>query len=288
MSKLIIATCQFPLTRDPVANTEFVLRQMTSAKELGAQLTHFPECCLSGYAGVELASTAGIDWAALLNQAERVMAAAKRLGLWVVVGSTHRLSQDHKPHNSLYVIDNHGRLVTRYDKVFCTGRGGARPTEDLAHYSPGSSLITFEVRGVRIGLLICHDCRYPELYRQYKQQGVQLVLHSYHNAGMTADSLHYYHDHVTITMKAAAASNFLWISASNACQPSAWSSFVVSPSASIVGRLVRHRPGILVQEIDSKYKAFDPSSYWRKRCSSGVFHSGELVTDRRSDDRTSL
>ena len=46
---------------------------------------------------------------------------AKKLKLWVVLGSDHRLSAGNKPHNSLYVISPKGEIVDRYDKRFCTG-----------------------------------------------------------------------------------------------------------------------------------------------------------------------
>ena len=288
MAKLTLATCQFPLTSDIIANARYIRRQMARAHERGAHLAHFSECCLSGYAGAELDSTTELDWPLLREETERIMALAGKLELWVVLGSTHPLTDNHNPHNSLYVIDNHGGLVTRYDKLFCCGRGEPDPTEDLAHYSSGSEFITFDLRGVRVGLLICHDFRYPELYRQYKRRGVQLVLHSYHNAGMTPEKLAYYHAHVTFSMQAAAASNFLWISVNNSSQPYAWSSFVVNPAGVVTSRLRRHRPGVLVQKIDTEGDFWDPSEYWRDRCITGVYHSGEPVDDPRSVNRTEL
>ena len=288
MANLTLATCQFPISADVRANARHVRRQMQQANRRGADLAHFSECCLSGYAGVELESTAEVDWAALREETKGIMDLAGELGLWVVLGSTHPLSGDHKPHNSLYVIDDRGTLVNRYDKLFCTGRLEPEPADDLAHYSPGSEFVTFSVRDVKIGLLICHDFRYPELYRVYKSRGVQLMLHSYHNAGMAAERLHFYHENVTFTMRAAAASNHVWISANNGCHPYAWSSFVVNPAGDLVGRLPRHRAGMLVKEIDTEIDLWDPSVDWRSRCIAGVLHSGELVEDSRSRDRHNL
>jgi len=288
MAQLTLATCQFPVSGDPLANAGHILSQMALARRRGADLVHFPECSLSGYAGIQLDSTAAIDWELLRQQTERIMARAGELGVWVVLGSTHRLSGEHKPHNSLYVIDDHGRLITRYDKRFCCGRGDPEPTEDLAHYAPGSQFITFDCHGVHIGLLICHDFRYPELYREYKRRGVELVLHSYHNANMQPDKLAYYQEQVTFTMQAAAASNFLWISANNSSAPAAWPSFVVNPAGSVVGRLRRHRASILLTSIDTAADIWDASLYWREQCLAGVLHSGEAVSDPRSDDRTTL
>ena len=54
--KLKIATCQFPVDRDVERNCGFVLQQMASAKKRGADVVHFCETCLSGYAGIEFPS----------------------------------------------------------------------------------------------------------------------------------------------------------------------------------------------------------------------------------------
>jgi len=288
MAKLTLAACQFPVTGDPAANAGYVLRLMRRAARRGAHLAHFSECCLTGYPGIDFASTADIDWAALRRQTERVLQAAGELGLWVVVGSAHPLSGAHKPHNSLYVIDDRGRLVTRYDKLFCFGSAGPEPTLDFLHYSPGSEFITFDLRGVRVGLLICHDFRYPETYREYKRRGAQLVLHSFHNAGLTPAESRYYDAQVRVATQAAAAANFFWISVTNASQPQAHPSFVVDPTGMIAGRLRPHRPGVLITEIDTEAGLWDAAQYWRERAMAGVLHSGEAVSDPRSADRTSL
>ena len=63
----------------------------------------------------------------------------------VVLGSAHRLTEPNKPHNSLYIIDEEGRLIDRYDKRFCSGDASGM-TGDLAHYSPGDHFSVFAIR----------------------------------------------------------------------------------------------------------------------------------------------
>ena len=118
---LQVATCQFPVDADVRRNARYVRRQMRAARERGAHVVHFPESCLSGYAGSDLESLEGFDWELLEECTRPLLELAGRLGLWVVLGSTHRLSGRRKPHNSLYIIDDRGRLVDRYDKRFCAG-----------------------------------------------------------------------------------------------------------------------------------------------------------------------
>lgn len=129
--KLFIATCRFPVDHDMRRNFRWIDHQMRVAKRRGAHVAHFSECCLSGYAGVEFKSFRNFNWPLLEDCTRRVLHLARELGLWVVLGSSHRLTPPHKPHNSLHVIDDRGRLLDRYDKRFCTGDCHGK-TGDLA------------------------------------------------------------------------------------------------------------------------------------------------------------
>jgi predicted amidohydrolase len=160
---------------------------------------------------------------------------------------------------------------------------------------------------VRCGALICHDYRYPELYRAYKRRGVQLMFHSYHAGhippkrfqGMrdaVGERLHPLNPSATLpgitmpaTMHAAAVNNYMWISCPNSsARESCWPSFFVRPDGVITGRLRLHTAGILVSEVDTDEPLYDSTVAWRDCAMRGILHSGTLVRDRRSDERTRL
>ncbi|UCE85654.1 MAG: carbon-nitrogen hydrolase family protein [Deltaproteobacteria bacterium] len=304
--KLSVATCQFPVSSDIRGNARHVLRQMEIAKQRGARVAHFCEAALSGYAGAEFESYAGFDWDQLTACTQQVLDRARELRLWVILGSTHRLTGRHKPHNSVYVIDDAGRLVDRYDKRFCAGnRAGTKG--DLAHYSPGNHFSVFTVHGISCGVLICHDYRYPELYREYKRRGVQLLFHSFHAGHVTPRILRAMRSDVGarfrrwnggstlpgITMPAtaqsSAANNFMWISCSNtSARESCWPSFFVRPDGVTTGRLRINTAGVLISIVDTNQDLYDSTVAWRDRAMRQVFHSGRLVNDRRSKERTQL
>ena len=286
MAALTLATSQFPIDKDIDKNLRHVLRHIKHAKAKGAHLVHFSEACLSGYLGVELKSSSRIDWDLLTAAIRQVMDAARQHRIWVIIGCNHPLTPKHKPHNSLYVINDQGKLVNRYDKMFCTGSNNNEA--DLRHYSPGQSLVTFTVRHVKCGLIICHDFRYPELFRQYKQRRVQLLLASFHNSGMTKPQTDKYWVYVTTTCQAAAASNYFALSANNSTAKHAWPSFVVNAEGLIIDRARSHQPAVLINRIDTNKKLYDASSAWRDRAMKGILHSGALVSDPRSRNRRSL
>lgn len=183
--KLRVATSQFPVSEDLAANARAVKRHMRIAKKKGAAVIHFCEGALSGYPEHDFKSFRGYDWELLREHSEGVAQLAGELGLWAILGSSHPLSGRHKPHNSVYVIDDGGRLVDRYDKMFCAGDNKGT-VADLAHYSPGEHFCVFDIKGVRCGVLICHEYRCPELYREYKQRGVELS-GQYHTGRLVED-----------------------------------------------------------------------------------------------------
>ncbi len=274
--KLTVATCQFPVGGDIAVNGEWVRLQMRAGAEQGADIVHFPECALSGYAGKDHESLDGLDWDLLRKETELVLSLVKELDVWVILGSTHRLGGDHKPHNSLYVISPRGKIMDRYDKRFCTGG-------DLRRYSPGDHFVTFSVNGVKCGLLICYDIRFPELYREYSKMGVQMVFHSFYNARMEADAIH--PKIMPPTAQARAASNYMFLSMNNSSAEHAWPSRFLTPDGMIVGALEANEPGVMVNEVDTTRKYYDASRPFRRGAIEGKLNSGRVVEDPRSKDR---
>jgi predicted amidohydrolase len=253
---------------------------MQRAAEAGADLVHFPECALSGYAGTDFPSWGGFNWNDLVRRTETVCRLAGELNVWVVLGSAHRLAPPNKPHNCLYVIGPDGQIVDRYDKRFCTNR-------DLRHYTPGDRLVTFEVCGIRCGTLICYDSRFPELYRAYVKRGVRCMLHSFYNARGPGPGI--LTEIMPATVRTRAATNAMWVSAPNAAARfQAWPSMFVLPDGRVGGRLSQHRAGIMVNEIDLSQTFYDAAGANRARAVKGTFHSGRTVRDPRSRDRRSL
>lgn len=306
MAVLSVATCQFAVSADIGANLRQVKRQAAVAAERGARAVHFPEGALSGYAGMDFGSFAGFDWERLAEATAEVAQCARRLGVWVVIGSAHRLSGDHKPHNSVYVISAAGQFVERYDKRFCSG-GADGLTGDLSHYSPGQHLSVWDIDGVRCGAQICADYRYPELYREYNRRGVQLMFHSFHaghlppalvtevgaaiGPGLARFNPAATHTYPGITMPAsmtaAAAANHMWISCPNSsARESCWPAFFVRADGITAGRLRRHVAGVLITVVDTEADVYDSTRAWRRRALDGELNSGVPVSDPRSDDRT--
>lgn len=289
---LRIASCQFPVEANISSNLEHILSQIAQASNDGAHIVHFPEAALSGYAGVDIPTSDDIHWAELHEATRHVMQAAHDHHVWVLVGSAHRLTTPNPPHNSVYVINDTGQIVERYDKRFCTGRSLPVRELDLAHYSPGNHATIFELNGYRCGVLICYDYRFPELYRDLRTRDVDIIFQSFHNARRSKlehDSGNIWESVVPATMICRAATNHFWISATNSsAQYSCWGNFFVYPNGHLPSQLPAHATGILLSDIDPNDTYWDASQPWRERSIHGQLHSGELMEDCRSQDRQQL
>jgi predicted amidohydrolase len=276
-----VATCQFAVSADIRRNARAICAFLEKAARAKADIVHFSECALSGYAGSDFDSFAGYNWDLLKEETLKIMALAGRLGLWVVLGSTHRLTAPNKPHNCLYLIDPQGRIEDRYDKRFGMPR-------DLEHYTPGNRFVVFTLKGVTCSLLICFDLRFPELYRQLYKLGVTCVFQSFYNARQKGPSVH---RHIMRqTMQAHAATNHLWVSMSNSSAPySPYSSCLIYPDGVIAAQAKPNRPGMLISTVDPNMDFYDPMKDFRDLAVSGTLTNGPgSLNDPRSVNRREI
>ena len=278
---LRVATCQFAVSSSIKRNGRQIQRFLHRARKAKADIVHFPECALSGYVGTDFASFDGFNWQLLKEETEKIIDFAGRLRLWVVLGSSHRLTGPNKPHNSLYLINPGGRIVDRYDKRFCT-------SGDLKRLTPGNRFVNFMVNGVKCSLLICFDLRFPEIYRQLYKCGVNCIFQSFYNARQKSPSIH---THIMRqTMQCRAATNYFWVSMSNSSgYYSPYPSCIIAPDGRIVRRLRANRAGLMVNTVDLRKKFYDPMADFRDMAIAGVLGNGsKTIKDRRSENRTVL
>ncbi len=243
-SHLTLAVAQIPLSADIRRNCDLMLRWTARAAESGAQLVQFPETALSGYYGVHLKSTDEIDRGCLERCNERLRRAAAGLGVWLAYGSTHFEPGLEKPYNCLYLVDPLGVVKARYDKVFLTD------TDRLA-YAPGRRLVLANIGEFRVGLSICFDMRFPEIFRRYLRAGANLVLiSSFQSGGERAAHMRTVAPSTLITR---ASENGFNLSCSNTSERPSWhEAMIVSFNGVVKARARRHRSSLAIATLDSR------------------------------------
>ena len=271
---LKVATCQFAVSRSIKRNARIISEYLYEAAKARAEIVHFSECALSGYVGTDFPTFDGYDWALLKEETKKIMALAAKLGLWVVLGSTHKLTSPNKPHNSLYLIGPDGKIVDRYDKRFCI-------KAELRRYTPGDRFVNFNVNGVKCSLLICFDLRFPEIYRQLYKQKVNCIFQSFYNARQKGPSVH---THIMRqSMQCRAATNYFWVSMANSSgYYSPYPSCFIQPDGKIVKQLKQNHAGLMVNTVELKRKFYDPMGEFRDMAISGALSNGpEVINDPR-------
>jgi predicted amidohydrolase len=153
-------------------NLAAIERLLAQAHRERADAALLPECATTGY-GYDFSS---LRPAEIREALAAVGEMAARFRLNVLVGSP--VFGRRKLHNCLVAFDRGGAVVHCYAKCHLTEM-------DRAHFAPGNAIALFEIDGVRVTTVICHERRYPELVRLAVMAGAQVLFHP--NAGM--DSL---------------------------------------------------------------------------------------------------
>ncbi len=235
---LRIAVSQFPVSGNLVRNYRYVKQHIIDAARKGAHVIHFPESALSGYGPAHFASFAQYAWTRLDEHTRAICDLAASRNLWVIVGSMRQVKPAF-PRNCLYVISPTGDIAGVYDKQ----RLYQQETE---YYSSGTTPFVLDINGFTCGFLICYDNCFPELYAAYRDLGVELLFHAFHNAGNPrATSIK---DLMQANCRVRAADHQMWIAASNSSRRySPLSACIVRPDGTMV-RATRHVTGMVMDD----------------------------------------
>lgn len=160
-----IALAQIRSGTDPATNLDRVDRYSREAADAGATLVLFPEATMCRF-GVPLAPVAEpLDG----RWADGVRSVAQRTGITVVAGMFCP-SGDGRVTNTL-VASGPG-TDAHYDKIHLYDAFGFAESTTVA---PGDQPTVIDVGGVRVGLTLCYDVRFPELYTDLADRGAQLI-----------------------------------------------------------------------------------------------------------------
>ena len=161
-----VAALQMVSTPRVAENIDTAAALIAQAAMLGAKLVVLPEYFgILGMKDTDKVAVRESDGSGPLQ--DFLAAVAARHGVWVVGGSVP-LSCDEpgKVLNTTLVYDDKGRRVARYDKIHLFGfESGTERYQESATIVPGSTPVALDTPLGRLGLSICYDLRFPELYR---------------------------------------------------------------------------------------------------------------------------
>ena len=173
-----IALLQMTTGIDPAANCAAIVAAMRTARAEGADMLFTPE--MSGYLDRDRARAgerivAEPDDIVLAG----VRAAAAELGIWVSIGSLAVAdpATPGKWRNRAFMIDGAGTIRARYDKMhlFDVDLPSGESWRESSSYAAGETGVVVATPWAPIGLSICYDLRFPDLYRALSDAGARIL-----------------------------------------------------------------------------------------------------------------
>ncbi len=173
-----VSAIQMTSGPDVAANLEQARPLLEAAAAQGSQLAVLPEnFAFLGLRDVDKREVAEADGAGPIQ--DFLARTAERLRLWIVAGTVPlRAGPDGRVAAACLVYDSTGRRAARYDKIHLFDvdiPGRAERYRESAHVAPGRDLAVIDTPAGRVGLSVCYDVRFPELYRRLATLGAQIL-----------------------------------------------------------------------------------------------------------------
>lgn len=258
-----VAAIQMVSTHDIDANLREAGRLLTEAARAGARLAVLPEnfavlaTSQMVTCGQQEASDAPVIRQFLADQ-------ARRLGIWIVGGSLPMGTRpdgsaiDGRVRATALVYDDQGKEVGRYDKIHLfdamveDAHGQYRESDT---FEPGDAVVTIETPVGRLGMAICYDLRFPELFRALREKEADWVCLPSAFTWQTGDA----HWHALI--RARAIENQFWVVAAgqggqNSERRRTYGhSLICDPWGKVVSEITEEGPGVVTAALDADHLA---------------------------------
>ena len=177
MAETFRAACiQFSARPEIETNLEKSLELMRQAAAQGAKLVALPEyfsgVSTEGYRVLPVAFREGEHPAI-----PAFVTAARELGIWILLGSLGIVRNDGRIANRAYVLDPSGSIAALYDKIhlFDVDLEAGKEYRESATIAPGSAAVVADTPWGGLGLSICYDLRFPQLYRRLAHDGATML-----------------------------------------------------------------------------------------------------------------
>jgi predicted amidohydrolase len=104
-------------------------------------------------------------------------ALGRELGVWLLIGSLPIRVAERQCANRSFLIDPNGAVVARYDKIhmFDVDLPGGEVYRESRNYRPGESAVLADLPWGKLGLTVCYDLRFPQLYRALAKAGASFI-----------------------------------------------------------------------------------------------------------------
>ena len=161
---------------NPRANLDAVLAAVDEARQAGADYVQTPEMT-----NIMEVKRERLFANIVADENDPTLAAlrdvARKLGVYIHVGSLAIKASPEKAVNRSFLIDRSGEIVARYDKIhmFDVDLAGGESYRESNTYRPGELAVLADLPWGRLGLTVCYDLRFPALYRALAEAGASFL-----------------------------------------------------------------------------------------------------------------
>ncbi|MCE2492923.1 MAG: carbon-nitrogen hydrolase family protein [Alphaproteobacteria bacterium] len=175
---------------------------------------------------------------------------ADELGVWIQMGSLAIRSPTGKIRNRAYMIDDRGGIVAFYDKIHLSDvdLAGGQSYRESRSVEPGASAVVTETPWGRLGLSVCYDLRFAQLYRALAHAGAEFVVVPAAFTKTTGQA----HWHVLLRARAIETGSYVLAACQCGTHGEAESyghSLIIDPWGCILAE-GGEEPGVIVSDID--------------------------------------
>ncbi len=177
--------------------------------------------------------------------------AARKLGIYVHIGSIAIKASHDKAWNRSFLIDRKGDVIARYDKIhmFDVDLAGGESYRESNNYRPGDLAVVTDLPWGRLGMTICYDLRFPDLYRALAEAGASFLAIPAAFTQQTGEA----HWHVLQRARAIENGCFVFAAAQGGRHENGRDTYGHSLVVDPWGRIIAEgdtEPGVVIAEID--------------------------------------
>ena len=234
----------------PAANIDAAARMIGEAKSAGAEYVQTPEMT-----NVLAANREQLFSVIVAEEADTSLATlrelARKLGIYVHVGSLAIKISPDRAANRAFLIDPKGEIAARYDKIhmFDVDLAGGESYRESRTYTPGEQAALSDLPWGRLGVTICYDLRFPALYRALAEAGATMLTIPSAFTVQTGEA----HWHVLMRARAIENGSFVFAAAQGGKHESGRETFGHSLIVDPWGRVLAEggtEPGVVMAVID--------------------------------------
>ena len=250
-SEFKIACLQLRSGRQPAENYETTAALIREAAAGGAQFIVTPEMTNAVDLNAKrlLSDLKGEADAADLKAYRRL---AGELGVWLLLGSLAVKLEERLAANRSYLIDDNGAVVATYDKIhmFDVDLDGGESYRESSVYRPGDEAVLVETPWGGLGLTICYDLRFPDLYRRLARAGASMIAVPAAFTQQTGEA----HWHALLRARAIENGAFVFAPAQGGTHDDGRETYghslIIDPWGKVIAEKDDAEPGIVYADID--------------------------------------